>query len=512
MTKACNYLAFDLGASGGRAMLGQFDGRRIQLSEVHRFPNGPIQLPDGLHWDILRLWTEILTGIGHAVREHGKDLASVGIDTWGVDFALLDRQGALIGNPHHYRDARTDGMFEEAFRRMPKEQIFELTGIQFLQLNSLYQLLSMVINRSPALEIAETFLGLPNLFNYWLSGRMVNEFTHATTTQCYDPRRRTWANPLLTAMGIPRHIFGEIVPPGTVLGPLLPAVAEEVGLSGRPQGSPLQVIAPACHDTGSAVAAVPAERPLQRVEDPRQGTEGHDFAWISSGTWSIAGAELTEPHIDARSLAYNFTNEGGAAGTFRFCKNIAGLWLVQECRRTWAGQGRSYSWDELTQMAAQATPFRCVVNTDDAEFLRPGDMAERIRAYCRRTGQAEPQTHGEFIRGALEGIALKYRAVLEGLEEIIGRRLEPVHIVGGGTQNRLLSQFAADALGRRVITGPAEATALGNVLVQAVALGHIGSLAEARQVVRNSCELLTFEPGDRAGWDEAYARLADLME
>jgi len=496
MTQTRNYLAFDLGASGGRAMLGQFDGRRIRLTEVHRFPNGPIQLPDGLHWDILRLWTEILTGIGHAVREHGEDLASVGIDTWGVDFALLDRQGALIGNPHHYRDARTDGMLQEAFRRMPREQIFELTGIQFLQLNSLYQLLSMVINRSPALEIAETFLGLPSLFNYWLSGCKVNEFTHATTTQCYDPRRRTWSDPLLAAMGIPRHIFGEIVPPGTVLGPLLPAVAEEVGLGGRLQGAPLQVIAPACHDTGSAVAAVPAY--------------GDDFAWISSGTWSIAGAELTEPRIDARSLAYNFTNEGGAAGTFRFCKNIAGLWLVQECRRTWASQGRSYSWDELTQMAAQAAPFRCVINTDDTEFLRPGDMAERIRAYCRRTGQVAPETEGEVIRGALEGIALKYRAVLERLEEILGRRLEPVHIVGGGTQNRLLSQFAADVLGRRVVTGPVEATALGNVLVQAVALGHIGSLAEARQVVRDSCELLTFEPGDRAGWDEAYEKLQKM--
>ncbi|MFQ5812587.1 MAG: rhamnulokinase family protein, partial [Anaerolineae bacterium] len=375
-----NFLAFDLGASSGRAMLGQFDGERIRLSEVHRFPNGPVRLPDGggtghrLHWDVLRLWTEIKRGLALAVQEHGADLAGVGLDTWGVDFGLLDRDGALVSNPYHYRDSRTDGMLDEAFRRVPRAEIFEQTGIQFMQLNSLYQLLAMVVGRSPALDIADTFLTMPDLFNYWLTGRKVCEFSIATTTQCYDPRQGDWAIPLLERLGIPTHIFPEIVPPGAVLGQLLPAVAEEVGVSGLP------VIAPACHDTGCAVAAVPAEGP--------------GFAWISSGTWSIMGAELPEPVINEQSLAFNFTNEGGVCGTFRFSRNIMGLWLVQECRRTWARAasltGEELSYDELTQMASQAAPLRSVVDPDYSEFLKPGDMPARIRAFCRMTDQPVP--------------------------------------------------------------------------------------------------------------------------
>jgi len=494
MTKTLNYLALDLGAESGRAILGRFDGKRLSLAEVHRFPNGPVRVPDrsgrcSLHWDVLRLWSEVKQGIVLAARE--AELSGIGLDTWGVDFALLDKQGRLVGNPYHYRDSRTDGMLEEAFRRVPKEQIFEQTGIQFMQINTLYQLLSMVVNQSPALEVAETFLTMPDLFNYWLAGRVACEFSIATTTQCYDPRRRTWAKPLLAALSIPEHLFPEIIPPGTVLGPLLPEVAEEVNVSG------VQVIAPACHDTGSAVAAVPATTP--------------GFAWISSGTWSIMGAELPEPVITPQSLAYNFTNEGGVGDTFRFSKNITGLWLVQESRRTWAARGETFSYPELTQMAAEAEPFRSLVDPDHSDFLKPGDMPARIQAFCIRTGQPVPESKGQIIRAVLEGIALKYRLQLERLEEMVGYRLEPIHMVGGGTQNRLLSQFTADATGRTVLTGPVEATAAGNILMQAVALGHISSLAEARAIVRASSEMLTFEPQEQAGWDEAYAQFRKLI-
>jgi len=476
-------------------MLAQFDGERLQLLEVHRFPNGPVYLPNGMHWDVLRLWTEIKRGMALVAREHSDPLAGIGLDTWGVDFGLLDRDGALISNPYHYRDSRTDGMLEEAFRRVPREEIFEQTGIQFMPLNSLYQLLAMVMTRAPALDIAETFLTMPDLFNYWLTGRKVCEFSNATTTQCYNPRQKDWARSMLERLGIPTHIFSEVVPPGTVLGPLSASVAEEVGLR---SGENLPVIAPACHDTGSAVAAVPAAEP--------------DFVWISSGTWSIMGAELPVPLISEQSLAFNFTNEGGVCHTFRFSRNIVGLWLVQECRRIWARQGETFSYDELTQMAAEAKPFQAVIDPDYSEFLKPGDMPARIHAFCQMTGQPVPQSKGALIRSALEGIALKYRWVLERLEEMLGRRLEPIHMVGGGTRNSLLCQFTADATGRLVIAGPIEATATGNAMIQAMALGHIASLEEGRQVVRNSFDLITYEPTGQTGWEQAYARLLAIMK
>jgi rhamnulokinase len=495
MPHPLNFLALDLGAESGRAMLGQFDGERLRLSEVHRFPNGPVYLPDGMHWDALRLWTEVKQSLALISRERGRELAGVGLDTWGVDFALLDRDGALVSNPYHYRDSRTDGMLEEAFHRVPREEIFERTGIQFLPLNSLYQLLSMVVGRSPALDIAETFLTMPDLFNYWLTGRKACEFSNASTTQCYDPRTDDWAYPMLERLSIPTRIFPEIVPPGTVLGPLSPPVAEEVGL---PSKGGLLVIAPACHDTGSAVAAVPAK--------------GSGFAWISSGTWSIMGAELPDPVINEKSLAFNFTNEGGVCGTFRFSRNIMGLWLVQECRRTWARQGEEFSYDDLTQMAAEAKPLQTIVDPDYGEFLKPGDMPGRIQAYCETTNQTAPQGKGAIIRCALEGVALKYRWVLERVEEMLERRLEPLYIVGGGTQNRLLSQFTADAIGRQVITGPIEATATGNIIMQAMALGHLASLEEGRKVVRDSFDVTTYEPVSQAGWDDAYANLLTILK
>lgn len=492
MTTAKDYLAIDLGAESGRAIVGRIEGGHLSLKEVHRFPNVAVHLPDGLHWDTLRLWTDIKQGIAAAVQETDGKLESVGIDTWGVDFGLLDRDDVLIGNPYQYRDSRTDGMFEEAFKRVSRAEIFDQTGIQFLTLNSLYQLLSMVISNSPALEIAQTFLPMPDLFNFWLTGRKVSEFSIATTTQCYDSRKENWAWPMLEEMGIPTHIFPEVVPSGAILGPLRPDLAEEVGTTD------LLVIAPACHDTGSAVAGAPAETP--------------DFAWVSSGTWSIMGAELPAPIVNSQSLAFNVTNEGGFGHTSRFCRNIMGLWLVQECRRTWARQGEELSYQEITEMAAQAAPLRSIIDPDQEDFFKPGDMPARIQAFCQRTGQPIPQSKGEIVRCALESLALKYRWVLERVEEILGRQLEPIHIVGGGTQNRLLSQFAADAIGRQVITGPIEATAAGNIIVQAIALDHVASLSAGREIVRNSFEVLKFQPINRKGWDKAYDKLLDMVE
>ena len=507
MTHTFNLLALDLGAESGRAILGKFDGERLQLSEVHRFTNGPVRLPgrqgkgSSLHWDILALWTEILHGLGVAAQ-HGA-LAGMGLDTWGVDFGLLDKQGTLIGNPYHYRDDRTDGMLEEAFGRVPREEIFAQTGIQFMQLNSLYQLLAMVVQQSPALDYAHTFLTMPDLFNYWLTGRKVCEFTIATTTQCYNPIQKDWARPLLEKLGIPTHIFPEIVPPGTLLGPLSAVVAEAAGIGGiDPLGS-IPVIAPACHDTGSAVAAVPAQNP--------------NHIWISSGTWSLIGSTVSEPLINPQSLGFNLTNEGGVNGTFRLLKNVTGLWLVQECRRTWALQGQDYSYDELTRLAEAAAPLRSLVDPDASDFLKPGDMPARMRAFCTRTGQPAPESHGALERGALvrialESLALKYRWVLEKLEVLLGRRMEVIHIVGGGTKNRLLNQLTANATGRPVITGPVEATAIGNLLMQAIALGEIASADEAREIVCRSFDVETFEPAHDGDWDAAYERLLKIIE
>ena len=491
MTHAPNFVALDLGAESGRAILGQIDGRRLSLTEAHRFQNVTVRLPDGIHWDTLSLWTDIKDGIRLAAKQVGGNLASVGVDTWGVDFGLLDRDGVLIGAPYHYRDSRTDGMFEEAFRRVPRDEVFEQTGIQFLIVNSLFQLLAMVVQKSPALDIAQTLLMTPDLFNYWLCGCKVSEFSIATTSQCYDTGRREWAWQLLERMGIPTHIFPEVVPSGAVLGTLAGWVAEEVGVRD------VSVVAPACHDTGSAVAGVPASN--------------RDFAWISSGTWSIVGAELPEPVINRKAMEYNVTNEGGFGPTTRFCRNVMGLWLVQQCRRTWEHEGEEHSYQELTEMAARAAPLRSFVDSDCADFLKPGDMPARIREYCRRTGQPVPQTKGEVVRCALEGIALRYRWIIERLEEVLGKRLDPIHIVGGGTKNQLLNQLAADAMDRQVIAGPIEATAIGSVIVQAIAMGYLGSLAEGREVVRNSFPVTTLEPRDRSGWDDAYGRFVELI-
>jgi rhamnulokinase len=490
MVVSHNYLAVDLGAESGRVIVASLDGDKLTLHEVHRFRNKPVHLNDGIHWDVLRLWDEIKSGIASAVK-NGVKPDSLGLDTWGVDFALLDKYGALLSNPFHYRDARTDGILDEAFQHMSRREIFANTGIQFMQINTLYQLLAMSVQKSPLLDMAKTFLTIPDLFNYWLSGEITNEFTNSTTTQCYDPRSRDWSLPVLHAMEIPAHLFGPVTDSGTPIGDLLPNIAEETGAEG------VRVILPACHDTGSAVAAVPAQ--------------DQNFAWISSGTWSIMGAEVHQPYVDDKTLAYNFTNEGGVFGTWRLSKNIMGLWLVQECRRTWANQGEDLSYDEITRLAAEAEPFLAVIDPDHDAFLHPGDMPERIRRYCKDTKQAVPQTRGEIVRVALESIALKYRWVLERLEEIAAKQFAPVHIIGGGTKNLLLNQFTSNATNRTVIAGPVEATAIGNALMQAIGIQHLDSLADARAIVRTSFEVEEYHPLNRDGWDEAYERLLGLI-
>jgi rhamnulokinase len=486
-----NYLAVDLGAESGRVMIGTLAEDRLSLVEAHRFANMPVRLPDGLHWDVLRIWSEIKAGISTAVSGCDKDIDAIGLDTWGVDFALLDQQGALLANPYHYRDSRTDGMFAEAFQRMTREHIFENTGIQFMEINTLYQLLAMVVRKSPLLEISRTLLTIPDLFNYWLTGKITCEFTNATTTQCFDPHKRDWSYPLIRALGIPERLFQPVIEAGTVIGSLDKGVAKDVGAGLIP------VIAPACHDTASAVAAIPAE--------------GKNFAWISSGTWSILGFETEQPFVTEQTLKCNLTNEGGAFGKWQLSKNVVGLWIVQECRRAWARQGEKLSYDEITRMAEQAKPLQSIIDPDFGGFLHPDNMPDQIRQYCRDTGQPVPQEKGELIRTVLESMALKYRWVLERLEEITGTVFERIHIIGGGTQNHLLNQFTADATQCPCLTGPVEATALGNVLMQAIALGHIESLEYGRNLVRKSFPPSVYLPGESREWDRAYIRLQELI-
>ncbi|MBN2188725.1 MAG: rhamnulokinase [Chitinispirillaceae bacterium] len=492
MARGLHFLALDLGAESGRVISGRFDGSRLRISEAHRFASLPVRLPDGLHTDVLRIWSELKHGMALASASAGRNgIAGVGVDTWGVDFAFLDRQGALLSNPYHYRDSLTEGILPKAFRRVSRTEIFERTGVQFMPINTLYQLYALRRRRSPLLDNAHSLLMMADLFNCWLCGKKVNEFSIATTSQCYDPRGKKWAKAMIGKFGLPSHIFGKIVLPGTVLGGLLPQVADETGLSGH-----VPVIAPGCHDSALAVAAVPAKN--------------RDFAYISCGTWSVLGAELREPCINKQSLAADFTNEGGVAGSFRFLKNLTGLWLVQESRREWLRRGEEHSYAELTEMAADAAPLRSVIDPSSGEFGRPGDMPERIRDYCRRSGQPVPESKGAVVRCALESLALSYRKTLEQLEGILDRRLDPVHVVGGGTQNRLLCRFAADATGRRVVAGPAEATAIGNVIMQAVALGHIGSVEQGRELIRRSFEVMHYEPRPSGQWDEAYERFVEL--
>jgi len=487
-----NFLAVDLGAESGRVLLGNFDGERASLKEVHRFPNGPVSLPDGLYWDILGLFTEIRRGLAKALGD-SQGPESLGVDSWAVDFALLDRTGALLSNPRHYRDPRTDGVMERAFERVSRTEIYRTTGIQLLQINTLFQLLSMREQDSPLLEAAEHLLLVPDLLGYWLTGEKSCEFTNATTTQLCDRGGGTWARDLVVKMGLPSQILPPLISPGTDLGPLTPRVAADLGATGD-----LRVVAVASHDTASAVAAVPAR--------------GSNFAYVSSGTWSLVGLETPDPIVTQEALEANFTNEGGVGGRTRFLKNVMGLWLLQECRRHWAKRVKEYSYGELESLARRAPAFGPLVDPDNQAFLSPGDMPARIRSFCAETGQEPPREPGEYARCVFESLALRYRRVIAQAEGLSGQRVDVVHIVGGGARNALLCQLTADATGLPVVAGPVEATAMGNVMVQALARGRVGSLEEIRAVVRNSVEPRVYEPHDGSGWAEVQERFGGVLD
>lgn len=491
MPEVARYLTFDLGAESGRAVLGTISGGKLTLEDIHRFANEPQRILGRFYWDTVRLFADIKKGLALCARNHTPTLDGIGVDTWGVDYGLLDARDELLGMPYHYRDHRTDGVMERTFEIVPREEIYRTTGIQFMQLNTLYQLMSMRLAGSPHLEAARTLLMMPDLLNFWLTGRKAVEFSIATTSQCYDPVAGDWARPMLEKLGIPTHFLPEIVPPCTTLGALHPDLVEETGASGP-------VIAPATHDTGSAVAAVPG-----------QGEGG--WAYISCGTWSLVGVEEPKPIISARTLEYNLTNEGGIGGTFRLLRNVMGLWLLQQCRRAWERRGQSYTYDELARAAAEARPFAALVDPDDPGFLNPNDMTEAIAQYCARMGQPAPADVPATVRCIVESLALKYRWVIERLEAVTGRTIQTVHIIGGGSRNRLLCQATADATGCRVLAGPVEATALGNVLAQAMATGQLGSLAEGRALISRSFPQDEYLPGDRSGWDAAYDRLNALL-
>lgn len=490
MNSKSRFLAFDLGAESGRAMAGFLDKGKLRLEEIYRFINEPGRVHNVLYWDVLRLFMEIKKGLKAYVCKCGKDLDSIAVDTWGVDFGLLSEDGSLISNPVHYRDHRTDGMMEKVFKTVPRDEIYRQTGIQFLSFNTIYQLFAMKQKKSSVLKHAKTLLMIPDLLHYFLTGIKKIEFSIATTSQMYNPIKREWAVDLLQRLDLPIHIFPEIIKPGTAIGSLLPEISRETGLE------KVYVVAPVSHDTGSAVAAVPAE--------------GNSWAYISCGTWSVLGAELSQPNISHEALIHNFTNEGGAEGTLRFLKNIMGLWVLQECRRQWQREGQDYPYTELVEMAARSKPFSSLINIDNPLFLNPDNMLEAINKHLLQTGQRSLTDKGTLVRIILEGIAFRYRAVLEELETLMKKTIDTVHIVGGGIKNRLLCQFTANATGRKVISGPAEATAIGNVMLQAIALGKCSSLQEARSIIRRSFETTVYEPEDQDLWDKKYKEMQKI--
>ncbi|MDO5553901.1 MAG: rhamnulokinase family protein [Planctomycetia bacterium] len=496
-----SYLAIDMGASSGRHVVGNFDGQRLELDELYRFENGPVAMIDSFFWDLPGLWSHVQKGLAVAANRY-PDLTSVGVDTWGVDFAFLTERGELLGNPYCYRDARTDGAMERAFAKVPRETIFSQTGLQFMQFNSLFQLFVMKEQNSPFLDLADRFLMMPDLFHWLLSGVACNEFTNATTTQCYNPETGDWARPLLTELGIPERLFHPVSMPGSVLGDVRTSVRNVTGL---PSG--VRVVLPGTHDTASAVMAVPTDRPVGST----------DWAYVSLGTWALMGIESPRPIVNDTVAGFNFTNEGGVGGTMRILKNICGLWLIQECRRVWNLQGRKNSsggpldWEDLNQMTAAAKPLQFFIDPDAREFLGPTDMPAAIRAFAKKTNQPVPENEGGVLRGAIDSIAMKFRHALEMCESISGDKVKTLHIVGGGIRNQLLCQAAANATGCRVVTGPVEATAIGNVMMQAVASGEVANIEEARRVVRDSFEVVEYEPQDQQKWSDAWPRFLEIL-
>jgi len=478
------FLAIDLGATSGKIFVFRLEGDALEVDEIYRFPNLPVRIGNSIFWDVLSLWREVKHGINIACSKF-PDLQSLAVDTWGLDFALLDQTGELLGNPHHYRDPRTERIMEEVFEIVPKEEIYFRTGIQFMRVNTLYHLYYLASRQPSLLKAADRLLMMPDLFSYWLTGVKVCEFTDATTTQFYNPHKKGWDTELLQMLRIPTHFLAEIIQPGTRLGKIRESLLSELKCSEKPE-----VIATASHDTASAVAAAPL-------------FDEHS-AYISSGTWSLVGAEVPEPVINKKSLGYNFTNEGGVFGKFRLLRDVQGMWLLEECKRIWKEEGREYSHEELIKLADDAEPFSAFINPDDPRLISPPNMVEEIGKYLDETGQKRPKGIGGMVRTILESLALKYRYVLEKLQDLLGMKIKRVHIVGGGSRNWLLNQLTADITGMEVVAGPVEATATGNALMQAVAFGIIQTHRSLREIVRNSFPLRIYQPGGKEHIEDIY--------
>ena len=499
-----SYLAIDMGASSGRLVVGHFDGAKIELEELYRYDNGPVEMNGSLFWDLPGLWQSVQTGLYAAGAKYGEHISSVGVDTWGVDFAFMGRGGVLLGNPYCYRDPRTEGAMERAFEIVPRSEIFAQTGLQFMNFNTLYQLMVMKEQNSPLFDVAERLLQIPDLFHWLLSGVESNEFTNATTTQCYNPMTRSWACSLLKKFGIPTNFFPPTTEPGTTLGWLRPNLAKETGLVSA------KVVLPGTHDTASAVFAVPTTSSLGET----------NWAYISLGTWALMGIESPRPVVNDVVSKFNFTNEGGVCGTTRILKNICGMWLLQECRRNWRQAGKTNAvgepidWEDMNVLTSNAKAFETFIDPDAPEFARPANIPELIREYARRTGQTVPESDGAVLRAIVESLALKFRYVLNMCEEIGGTKIETIHVVGGGIKNKLLMQATADSTGRRVVCGPIEGTGVGNILMQAIGAGDVANVDEAREVVRNSFDLVEYEPNAQsvALWNEAYGRFLQVIK
>jgi rhamnulokinase len=487
------YLAVDLGAESGRVLAGEFDGHQLVLNVVHSFPNGPVNLNGSIHWNTVGLYEQILTGLSKAQNEYGDSLISLGVDSWGLDYGHLDAKGNLLGLPYHYRDSRTALMLEKINSMVPKDEAYARTGIQPLFINTLFQLMAETESNQSCLSQSDRLLFTPDLINFWLTGEKGNEITMASTSQMLNQQTRDWDKEFLDKLGIPTNMLGELWEPGHRVGNVMGGAKEKTGCKN------LSVFTVGSHDTASAVAGVPA-------------VGGKDFTYLSSGTWSLMGVEQSNPLCDSESAALGFTNEFGIRQDIRYLKNISGLWIVQECRRYWQSQGDDFDYGQLTSMAKEATAFRAVLDVDDSIFSTIGRMPDKISDYCEQTGQSSPQSKNEKIRTALEGLALKYREVLENLRRKTGKSLTQLHIVGGGTQNELLNQMTADSIGCEVIAGPIEATGVGNVVVQMIASGELGSLEDARQVIADSFELKRYEPRQTPQWDEAYGRMLELRK
>lgn len=482
-------LAFDFGASSGRAILGIFDGEKIELQEVHRFSNDPVKINGTVYWDVQRLFFEIKQGILKAKEAGGFD--SIGIDTWGVDFGLLRKDGTLVENPVHYRDARNDGMVEKATKYMSKERMYDITGIQFMDFNTIFQLLSLKENRPYILEEADKLLFMPDLLNYMLSGVKSTEFSIATTSQMVDLKTNNWSDEILDTFGIKKDLLTDIAPTGAVIGQLSDEICEELGV---PKAD---IVSVAAHDTQSAITATPCEF--------------DDFAFISCGTWSLFGTEVKEPIINEASKKLNVTNEGGYDYTTAFLKNICGLWLIQESRRQWIREGKEYSYAELEKLALECEPFKCFIDPDAPEFAPMGNLPRRIKEYCEKTGQYVPQTVGEIIRCIYESLALKYRYTFDGIKECTGKDYDRIHVMGGGTKDKLLLQMTAQSCNVNVYGGPIEATALGNVAIQLMSTGAIKNIKEARKIIAEGESLKLYEPKDNEAWEKAYEDFKNII-